>query len=301
MSYKLNNISLSDYNIIAAKSPSSTIAVSGCLDMPKRTGTTFYDWGDHHGVEPYVSASEINFEGRDISFYGLTKADDKPSAVYLLKRFYKLINSFETLVPFETPYGTFQVYVKEEIKVNYLSDGWCTAEIKFREPVVNVAVDLPTGDQYRELGINGIPFKSFGAFIKKSSNNLNRPGIKKSKSSVYGFESFQLTPTKLQKVKLDLVFIHDSYDELKTGIHQFHSVLASEGLHDLNIDMTGRKIWAVDGFKTKNIRMASNKAIAELSCQLVLNDETSLYAEGFTLADNNGNAIQDNEGNTITL
>jgi len=300
--YKLNNISLTNYNIVAGQAPSSNIAVSGVFDMPKRKGKTFHSWGDHHGVEPWVKAAEIFFEGRDIVFYGLVKAADKPSTVYLLKSFYKLINSFTGLVSFETPYGTFQVYVKDEVVVKYISDGWCSIALKMREPVVTIPNELlPLGNQYNKLGINGIPFNSFGAFVKKTDKNLNRPGTKKQSVSVYGSEGFEITKMKLQKVSLNLVFHTNSFVNLKTGIDQFHTVLASEGLHDLNMDMTGKKIFAIDGFKVKNITSSTNQAIAELNCQLVGNDETSLYEEGFTLADNQGNEIQDDQGNTITL
>lgn len=300
--YRLSNISFLDYGIIASKAPNSTIAVTGLFDMPKRTGKTYHSWPDHYGVEPYVSANEIMFAGRDLMFHGLVKADDKPSAVYQLKNFYRLLNSFEDLVAFETPYGTFQVYVKDEVDVNYIAEGWCKVVMKFREPVVAVPNELlPSGNKYNELGINGIPFKSFGAIVQKTDKKLNRPGTKKQSVSAYGYEGFELTKTKLQKVQLNLVFIHDSFAELKTGINQFHTILASEGLHDINIDMTGRKIWAVDGFKVKNTRVFENKAVAELNCQLVVNDETSLYEEGFVLVDVHEDEIHDVLDNSILI
>lgn len=302
MSYKLNDISLSDYNIVAGRAPNSTIAVAGLFDMPKRIGKTHHSWGDHHGVEPYVKAAEIFFDGRDISFHGLIKAEDRPSAVYLLKSFYTLLNGFTDLVDFETPYGTFQVYIKDEVNVRYIAKGWCSVVLKFRQPNVWMGVnELPEGNQYQELGIDGIPFKSFGALVKKTDGNFNRPETKKQQVAAYGYEGYELTKTKLQKVKLELVFVHDSFVGLETGIHQFYTVLTAPGLRDLNMDMTGKKVFAIDGFTVKNIRIASNKAVAELSCQLVVNDMTSLYEEGMQLADNNGNLIEDNVGNAITM
>lgn len=302
MSYKLNDIALSDYNIIAGRAPNSTIAVSGFFDMPKRTGKTYHSWGDHHGVEPYVKAAEIFFEGRDITFYGLVQADDKPSAVYLLKSFYKVLNGFTDLVDFETPYGTFQVYIKDKVKVRYIDDGWCEVALKFRQPNVWMGVnELPEGNQYQELGIDGIPFKIFGAFVKKTVGNFNRPGTKKQQVAAYGYEGYELTKTKLQKVKLDLVFVRDSFVDLETSIHQFYTILSAPGLRDLNMDMTGKKVFAIDGFTVKNIRIATNKAVAELSCQLVVNDMTSLYEEGMILADANDNFIADSNDNTIEI
>ncbi|WP_139959166.1 hypothetical protein [Flavicella sediminum] len=300
--YKLNDILLSDYGFIASQAPNSNIAVTGVLDMPKRMGKTFHSWPDQHGVEPYVAASEIMFEGRDIKFYALLKSADRSSAVYRLKAFYKVINAFTDLVDFETPYGTFEVYVKEEINVDYLSEGWCKVMIPFREPVAAVPNEvLPTGNQYNELGLNGIPFKSFGALVKKTDKNLNRPGTKKQNFSVYGKEGFELTKEDLQKVHVDLVFIHDSFSDLKTGIAQFHTILASEGLHHLNMDMTSRQVWAINGFNVKNIKVFSNKAVAEMRCELLVNDRGYIYENEMQLVDNNGDAIADNNNNAIII
>ncbi|MFC2110500.1 hypothetical protein ACFLSU_08030 [Bacteroidota bacterium] len=298
--YKLNNILLSDYGFIASQAPNSNIAVTGVLDMPKRIGKTFHSWGDHHGVEPYVSAAEIFFSGREIAFFGLLKADNKHEAIYKLQGlgFYSLLNSFTELMPLETPYGTFQVYVKEEIKVDYLTDGWCKIIIKFQEPIVTIPTPvLPVTTDYRDYGIDGISFKTLNAFVTSVNDNMNRPGQKKQNVSVYGKEGYELTKTKFQKIKFGLVFQGENFTEIKGNIEIIHKQLASEGLHDINIDGTGRKIWAIDGFKVKNIK----ETVAELSIELMVNDETSLYEEGFILTDNHGNEITDKQGNTITL
>ena len=300
--YKLNNILLSDYHIVAGRSPNSNIAVSGFLDMPSRIGKTHHSWGDHHGVEPYVMAQEIFFKGRDISFYGLIKSDDKSSAVYLLQRFYKMFNDFTELVEFETPYGVFQLYVRDEIEVDYLNHGWCKIVLKFREPIVEVpSVVLPIATNHQLYGIDGIPFKEFGAFIKKTSGYLNRPNTKGQKTRTYGAESFEITKRDLQKVELQLVFVGDSFTDLKNSIFQMHKLFASEGLREINLDMTGKKVFAIDGFQVKHIQITSSKAVAELSCQLVVNDATSFYEEGALLADNQGNTFEDNQGNKITV
>ena len=294
--YKINNISLSTYNIIAGRAPNSMIAMTGVLDMPKRTGKTFHSWGDHHGVEPYVSASEIFFAGRELAFYGLVKAEDRPSAVYLLKGFYKLLNGFSDLVPFETPYGTFQVYLKEEIKVSYLSDGWCQMVLKLQERIVSIPTPvLPIISNYGVYGIDGIPFKNIGAFVVSTDGNLNRPGTKKQSIESYGYEGYEITKNKLQKFKVNLVFQGVDFDGLKENVGMLHRILASEGLHDLNIDGTGLKIWAVNGFKVKSIR----EWVAELEVELLVNDLTSLYAEGLNLIDNSGSSVVDNNEDQI--
>ena len=67
MSYLLNSVDLSTtYGIIASHAPESNIAMAGVFDMPQRTGTTYKDWGDADGVEPWVNAGEIMFAGREL-------------------------------------------------------------------------------------------------------------------------------------------------------------------------------------------------------------------------------------------
>lgn len=276
MAYKLNNIDLTTYGIKAGRTTNSNIALSGFLDMPKRTGKTYHSWGDANGVEPYVSASEIFFDGRDIQFVGVLKSPSKYEAIYQLKDLYDDISAFTDKVDFETPYGTFEVYVKDEIKVEYLNNGWATLTISFRENIVEIPnPTLPTESDFQVYGIDGIPFKSYGCFVQLVKDNMNRSAIKKQEVTAYGYEGFQLTKTDLHKVSLDLVFHATSFATLKTNIGMLHKQLASEGLRQINIDTVLRESFAIDGFKVKNIKTGSNIAVAIVSVELVITELSS--------------------------
>jgi len=80
--YTLNNIDLGSFGFIAGKQAGSNIALSGAFDMPPRTGKTFQSWGDDHGVEPYVSATEISFGGQD-HFFGWLFIWSRKNRLYL--------------------------------------------------------------------------------------------------------------------------------------------------------------------------------------------------------------------------
>lgn len=140
--YKLNNISLSDYGFIPTQSDKSNLALKGCWSMPKRMGKTYHSWGDEHGIEPYVEDEEIRFEGRDFKLTGIIRGTDKLDALDKLQDFYKLLDSFESLVDFSCDWGLWEVYIKKEIKAKYVGDGVVTLTIEMREPVLNLLGEL---------------------------------------------------------------------------------------------------------------------------------------------------------------
>ena len=72
--YYINNTPISQFGIIPIKA-NGNIAVSGCFNLPKRKGTTYYDWVLDDSVEPYVESDDIEFESREISLSGIIPED----------------------------------------------------------------------------------------------------------------------------------------------------------------------------------------------------------------------------------
>jgi len=137
--WKLNNILLSAYGIIPGQVDNEGIAVKGIFDLPKRLGKTFKDWDDFNSVEPYVEDDEIFLKGRDIMFQGIltgTKAETEAN-IELLK---SAIGNFINVVPFETPYGSYCVYIKQITPKIY--NGVATVLIEMREPVVGATCSV---------------------------------------------------------------------------------------------------------------------------------------------------------------
>jgi hypothetical protein len=139
--YSLGNIVFSDYNIQPSLVDGSTIALSGFLDMPKRLGKTHHVWHEA-GVEPYVSASEIRFAGRNITFKGILNVGTKENVIANLTSFYNAINALTDLVDFKTPYGTFKGLLKQEIPVKYFDNGVAEITMVFRQPKVFVPANF---------------------------------------------------------------------------------------------------------------------------------------------------------------
>lgn len=129
--YKLNDVLLSVYGIIPGRYKGEGIAVKGVFDLPKRIGKTHYDWGDEDSIEPYVDADEIMLGGRDLFFAGIIQGT-RPEVETLLDDLRLAINAFPDRVIFETPYGSFCVYIKKMLSKFY-RDG-ATLTIQFREP-----------------------------------------------------------------------------------------------------------------------------------------------------------------------
>lgn len=289
--YKLNNIPLLNYNILAGRAEDSSIAISGFLDMPERIGKTYHSWDDENSVEPYVSASEINFGGRTITFNGFVQATSKSEAITALTEFYALLNSFTTLVNFETPYGTFSVYVNSAVTVKYLNNGWCSLKMEFRQPVVpqplnfmaigfvaqgfigavynQIIANYPTPN-YNVYGIDGIPFDEIGCFVKEVQNNLNNAEPKEQTiTSTTTEELYQLTKTDLKTVTVTLVFVATSVAVLTKNTNALFYLLAKEGLRQLQIDGRTVDAFAVEGFKAKNIKSNGSLTIAEVTIELI--------------------------------
>src|SRR5690606_5656406 len=121
------------YGILARKAPGQNIAVTGIFDMPKRIGDTHNDWAEENGIDPYVDASDLYFGGRSIFFYGYL-VGDRATVDANLQLLKTAIDTYTSLVPFETPYGTACVkVVKMDTK---MYQGGATVSIEFREPVV---------------------------------------------------------------------------------------------------------------------------------------------------------------------
>lgn len=302
MSYAINNIPLSDFGIIAGQHNNSNIALSGWLDMPKRIGKTYHDWGDSHGVEPYVSADEIFFGGRDLVFKGFVKSESKYDLVTNLNDLKNKTNEFDELFEFATPYGTFNVHVKDEIKVSHLVDGYATIVIKFREPVVTIPnVAIPTIEtNYNKYGVDGIYFEAISAFLVSVKDNMNRAKAKSTNSvSIHTQKLFSYAKTTLHSIKVELFFKASSIEVLTENIGIFHQQLASEGLRQLNVDDTGNRAFCIDGFKVSEIQKHSNISTAKLNVGLILNNQEIF--KDTSLTNNAGGDILTNNDDTIIL
>jgi hypothetical protein len=106
--YKLNDIDLTTYGILAGKPSSGNVAIEGCYSMPSRTGDCYYEWAD--SLEAFTAADDIMFGGRNLVFNGIIISNNF-DLYYKLKAFYAAIALFSDLVVFSSPYGNYSVQI----------------------------------------------------------------------------------------------------------------------------------------------------------------------------------------------
>jgi hypothetical protein len=76
--YILGGVNLSQFSFTAIRQDDSDVGLSGFLNMPARLGDTSFSWANDIGIEPYVSAADIElggFSGRDLSLTGVITGD----------------------------------------------------------------------------------------------------------------------------------------------------------------------------------------------------------------------------------
>ncbi|MCH7400128.1 hypothetical protein MM236_19185 [Belliella sp. DSM 107340] len=269
MHYYYNNISLSTFGIIPGQSSLSNIAISGHLDFPKRINKTEQLWEDRNGIEPYVSTGEIQFGGRDIDFHFLLNAATQSEANYKLLNLYKMIDEINQLKAFTCDFGSWNVYVRDEIKINVLGNGWCSGIIPFREPVCDLNGDLPiNGDINNIQGIDGFNFNNLGFFLtdfrrlgiytEAISGLYNRPKPKQQQAYSYEKESYQITKHNSREYILKGVIQSNDYSRLVNVIKGLNALFSQVGTRILYLpeDMI-RLVFCKNGFKVSEINIDS--------------------------------------------
>lgn len=301
--YKLGGFDLLSAGFIPVINGESNVALSGFLDMPARTGKTYHDWAGENGIEPYVSASEIFFGGRNLSLSGVVTGVDQYECNDKVDAIYRKIDSFTDLVPLNTDYGTHNVYVNAAIVGDFMPDAGPTKGIRLtipmREPIVMMTGVLPIGNS-SEFGIDGISFSELGGtYIELSGDRRNRTAPKTEQRSAYGKESYLITKTVAHELKLNIALKQPSYSALKAKVDSLMALFAKPGLHSLTVNNDKlRGFFIKDGFSASKIYINDDYAFCLLECSLT---EAGVAGTFVDLVDALGSIIIDNEGNTIKI
>lgn len=266
MAYTLNGTNLSTYGIVAGHSGSSNIALSGCYDLPSRTGKCFYSWGDSDSIEPYVATSELFFEGRDITFTGAIIGTNSVINDYL-KSLYTAIGAFSGLVTLATPYGSFSVYIKSVIPE--MMHGGAKIVITFREPVVALTGTLPAvGDS--AYTIDSIPFLSFGLYLSKAEALHDLPELKEQQFTIYGSEGYQITKRQNKTLDFNGFIIGTSLADFQSKVSALYKLFSSAGTRNIKIaDEINVDCFATEGFRVENVHF-NGQVIANFKASLLV-------------------------------
>jgi len=257
MSYKINNIDLSTFGITPIQFSGQSLATSGVFDFPERKGTTEHNWGTE--IEPFVSAADIEFEGRDISFKGLMRAANRAAILTNLNNLATLCKS--GALTFETRVGTFTVYLTGDIKVIELSLTVITLEIKFRQPVVlfpTAAGAASGGSGYR---LSGYSLKSdFGITVNSCTGKLDTPQRIEVKTTDFYTNAAYREP---KDIKIGCTMIGSGLSDLTNKMGRLHGLLSQAGLRTLKFpDGTTATVYLKGGFNVSGI--------TEYTCQFTL-------------------------------
>jgi len=268
MAYLLNNVNLYDtYEIRGSHALGSNISVQGCFDMPQRIGTTYKDWGDSDGVEPWVGANDIMFAGRDIVFSGFMQGTVSEINTNL-ETFYTAVDAATGISVFATPYHSASGYVKSVIPQHV--HGGCTVKMTFREPAVTLTGSLPaTGTG--AYTIDSIPFSSFGLYLSKADKLHDLPEGKEQFVTKYGQEGYQIVKRKNKILEMNGFIAGSSLSDFITKIQALYKVFSSSGTRSIVLDTITTVIcFATEGFKIDNIYYTNTGVIARFHINLMV-------------------------------
>jgi hypothetical protein len=314
MSYSLEGELLTDFGIIAGRAPQSNIAVEGFLDFPKRINKTEHTWDDENGVDPYVSESEIQFGGRDLVFYGYVKGDSKTDAQNRLSQFYSFIDGFNSLVDFDTPRGSFRVYINSAIEVNYFGDGLCSIKITFRQPnVVLSGGSIPTsldpenvngidGVDFGVLGFTVIDFTHMGVRFLTLKNILERPSPKAQNTVNYFREGFQVTRPQQREYTMNGIILADDYNEFEQTVKNLYEVFRTPGTRVIYLpNDVIRLVYVRNGFTVRGILDNPGKVFGLIEINFTEASEAAGDENYLFLADTVGNYVTTTIGQKIVV
>lgn len=322
--YKLNNVSLDSYGIIPVQSSDTNLAITGAWDMPARFGKTFHDWGnDQDGIEPYVLASEIRFGGIDIELNTVVRGSSKNDALRKCYALFNDIDAYNTLIPLQCDWGTWNVLVGGEIKGEYLNDGLARLTIPLRCPVISMPTTLPINimqynpltDQdgviilvnneplyggsikYDGYGIDGVMFNSLGLIITSITDRFSRPAPKSGQFTAYRNEGYKLTTTKEREITINAAIVQPTYSAFVQVVDRLKALFSKPGLRYLTREQDAlRDFFVKDGFKINGLRVTDGQVVAFITITLT---EVNAFLDWNILAGSEEQIIETELGNII--
>lgn len=242
---KFSNIALESLGLIVMN-------IQGILDMPKREGQTYYDWGN--GYEPLLNESDIYFGSRDIVmdvFFDDRKADFKTT-----------METLESIVgdhPLETVYGTNIVRLDSVRTVREYNPGK-TLQITLKELNPDLSGGLPTVTGDDEVRIDGHGFFSVFGLLVESVKLHDLSRLKN--SAVTSFKSNTISVFREpQTLEIKVNGIYASSVEMTQKISALNSLLAKEGYRHFVFEGEGYQCFCDQGF---SVRINGTTASAEI-------------------------------------
>jgi hypothetical protein len=282
VAYSINDIDLSTYGFVPTPGEGSNLAISGCWDMPKRTGKTHHVWAETSYVEPYVDADDMRFAGRDIVLHGIIIGDSLADTNEKVQALRELLNYQTELMELSCEWGTWMVKLGGMVRMAHEDENTAKVVIQFREPVVSPAAEytgeydaevnepVPTA-QFNDVdGIDGVAFSDLGfSPLKLDYLSLSQP--QEQFFNAYQNEGYQMTLCEGDKLVLKGFLKGEDYAELVERIEGLRSVFSAPGLRWLTVgNDAAASVWAEEGFEVSDMMLMDGEALASFEITLHL-------------------------------
>lgn len=268
--YFLNGKNLSDFGIVPARTNTNHIAITGGFDLPKRTGTTYYNWPLENSVEPFVDGNDIIFGEREIRFSG-TIWGNVNSNIEALSTY---IGSLPELFPLSCKWGTWNVKLSKEIQITPIDRDNSKITMSFKEPVPDLSGTLPSSSGKND--IDGYGWNDFGLWLESIKGGQNIGAFKNLSVTQ---NPFYTLPSSGGHEETDITvkanFICTGFDDFKTRVKSLYPVIGGPGLRKIRyrgIEYTG---FAAEGFTVSDI-ILSDVTAAKFQCKLIVTNKTIL-------------------------
>ena len=260
--YYINNTPISQFGIIPTKS-NGNISISGCFNLPKRKGTTYYDWVTDNSVEPYVESEDMDFDSRDISITG-NIVSDSDSSLPLINDF---MNELPELFTLSCKWGSWSVKCKSTT-IETFTKSACKITIKFIEPLVNLSGTLPSPTENGE--IDGYKWTSFGLYLKEISN-YQGIGAPKSLSTTQNpsYSLYSKGGQEKTEITVSGMIIAENTEQFKERIKSLYALFGKAGIRTINYREREIKCFCTNGFSVQNV-FSIGKVYADFSCKLIV-------------------------------
>lgn len=266
MAYTIAGNSFSDHNM-------HVVSCLGALDFPGRLGEADYDWNDDHGVEAYVLADDLHWNGREITLLLWYNGSNFNTDIATFRSAYA--GQDITLV---TSYGTHTVTLKEiKLRQVFTSNKKIVLTIKFWEPEVSVP-EVPEAVGGSGITLGDYDFlQDFGLHAEKieGMSNVNY----REKELTYGVTPIQYSPSRInQRFNLILNGHYSSLANLNSNIKDLHAVLRSPGMKALSYGGLTADVYFAD---KATVTVIHNALVATV--RLILRDDEAVMEGGGVL------------------
>lgn len=260
--YYLNNKPLSDFGFVPARN-NGHLALSGCFDLPKRAGNTYFDWPRENGVDAYVDENDILFESRSIKLVGYIIRNLETN-VQTLQDYILTLPELSTL---SCKWGTWDIRINKNIVISPINRDNAKITISFIEPQPDLSGTLPSTSLIKD--IDEYSWQSFGLYIEKIDGSLDIKSYKSLDVTQNPSHTIISTGGKdKNEITISGHVIANSFDDFKTKVKSLYKLFGRSGLRKINYRERSIFCFAIDGFSISNVIIRSN-TVAKFTCKLI--------------------------------